>query len=239
MTPRPGVPASPRPVIPIFAFRGFRKMAKIGIFGGTFDPVHNAHLKVAGEFADAFALDKVLMMPAAVPPHREKPAASPRDRLHMLRLAVRDDRRLEVSDLEILRDGPSFTLDTLAEVRREVGPGLPWMALGSDAYSLIRSWYRPEEVLSHTHVVVLTRPGYDLDLMAPLPPGLSERYSLEEGVYVCEKGGTLRTLQVTPLDISSSMVREMISQGRDVRHLVPGAVFQYIQQKGLYRLPRT
>lgn len=208
---------------------------KIGIFGGTFDPIHVGHTRVAQEFAEAFGLDRVLMMVAATPPHREPPVASPQDRLNMVHLAVKEFPVLEASGMELGREGPSYTLDTVNEVRRAGGNAFVWLALGGDAYALITTWYHPEEVLARTHVVVLTRPGYTVDLMAPLPEEVSGRYNLKENIYVHDSGATLRTLQVSPLDVSSSMIREAISRGESIQDLVSGEVLQYIQQKGLYR----
>ena len=174
-------------------------MAKIGIFGGTFDPIHIGHLGVAQEFASAFGLEKVLMMVAATPPHRDSPAASPEDRLRMVQLAVKDLPNLEASDMELVREGPSYTIDTVQEVRKAADGDLVWMALGGDAYSLIRSWHHPEDVLSQTHLVVLTRPGFAVDLLASLPEGNAGCYTLEGEVYVQDNGATLRTLQVSPM----------------------------------------
>jgi len=209
---------------------------KIGIFGGTFDPIHVGHLRVAGEFAAAFGLDKVLMMVAATPPHRAPPVASPEDRLRMVKLAVQKFPDLTASDIELVREGPSFTLDTVQEVRESAGGALIWMALGGDAYALIRSWHRPEDVLAQTQLVVLTRPGYSVDLMAPLPKGMSERYTLSGDTYVHDSGATLRTLQVSPLNVSSSMIRKAVSEGDSIGDLVTVEVLQYIRQKDLYRL---
>ena len=213
-------------------------MKKIGIFGGTFDPIHVGHLSVAGEFAAAFGLDQVLMMVAAIPPHRDRPVASPEDRLQMVQLAVQEYPGLTASDLELVREGPSFTLDTVKEVRKEAEGAQIWMALGGDAYSLISSWYRPEDVLAQVHLVVLTRPGYSVDLMSPLPKILSERYTSNGDAYLHDSGGSLRTLQVSPLDVSSSMIRKAVFEGESIRDLVTVEVSQYIQQKGLYR-PQT
>ncbi|MDF1525736.1 MAG: nicotinate-nucleotide adenylyltransferase [bacterium] len=210
-------------------------MAKIGIFGGTFDPIHIGHLRVAQEFATAFGLDQVLMMVAGIPPHREPPTASPEDRLRMVQLAVGNCPSLTASDIELHREGPSFTLDTVKEVSKAAENSLVWMALGGDAYSLINSWYRSEDVLAQVHLVVLTRPGYPVDLMTPLPKNLSERYTPAGGVYLHDSGGSLRTLQVSPVDVSSSMIRKAVSGGHSIRNLVTDEVLQYIQQKGLYR----
>jgi len=208
---------------------------KVGIFGGTFDPIHIGHLRVAEEFATASGLERVLMMVAATPPHRNTPVASPEDRLQMVKIAVEKSPVLEASDIELVREGPSFTLDTVEKVRKSAEGALIWMALGGDAYALIRSWHRPEDVLAQTHLVVLTRPGYPVDLMAPLPEGISDRYTLSGDFYVHDSGATLRALPVSPLDVSSSMIRIAVSEGRSIRNLVTEEVLQYILQKGLYR----
>jgi len=208
---------------------------KIGIFGGTFDPIHIGHLRVAQEFASAFGLDQVLMMVAATPPHRERPVASPEDRLRMVQLAVSNCPGLTASDMELHRKGPSFTLDTVKQVSKAAESSLVWMALGGDAYALINTWYCPEDVLAQVHLVVLTRPGYPVDLMTPLPKNLFERYTSTGGVYLHDSGGSLRTLQVSPVDVSSSMIRKAVSEGRGIRDLVTDEVLQYIQQRGLYQ----
>ena len=176
------------------------------------------------------------MMVAATPPHRAPPVASPEDRLRMVKLAVQKFPGLTASDIELVREGPSFTLDTVQEVRESAGGALIWMALGGDAYALIRSWHRPEDVLAQTQLVVLTRPGYSVDLMAPLPKGMSERYTLSGDTYVHDSGATLRTLQVSPLNVSSSMIRKAVSEGDSIGDLVTVEVLQYIRQKDLYRL---
>ncbi len=208
---------------------------RIGIFGGTFDPIHVGHLRVAEEFATAFKLDRMLMMVAATPPHRDSPVASPEDRLRMVQLAVKAFPGLEASDIELVREGPSFTLDTIEEVRESAGGALVWMALGGDAYALIHSWHRPEDILAQANLVVLTRPGYSVDLMAPLPENLSQRYTINGDIYVHDSGATLRTLQVSPLDVSSSMIRKAAAEGDSIQDLVSVEVLKYIRQKELYR----
>ncbi|MGD8353902.1 MAG: nicotinate-nucleotide adenylyltransferase [Pseudomonadota bacterium] len=208
---------------------------KIGIFGGTFDPVHIGHTRVAREFAVAFGIEKVLMMVAAAPPHREQPSATFAERLHMVQLAVDGDPILEASDLELKREGPSYTIDTIRDLEASVEGGEIWMALGGDAYALIRSWHRPEEVLAKIHLVVLTRPGYPVDLMVSLPEEMRDCYTLIRDVYVHESGATLRSLQVSPVDVSSSMVRQAVMEDRSIKGLVAPEVLTYIRQRGLYR----
>jgi nicotinate-nucleotide adenylyltransferase len=212
---------------------------EIGIFGGTFDPVHLAHLRAAEEFAEKLALDRVLMVVSGVPPHRSQPAAPPADRLKMLQIAIEDNPLLQASDVEIKREGPHFTLDTVRQVREETGCAMPFLALGVDAYLEIRTWKKPEEVLAETHLAILTRPGFETDLLSPVPESSKLMYRYQGGVFVHRTGTTLRKIEVTALDISSRAIRNLAQEGRSLRYLVPEGVFEYIQQKGIYRSSST
>jgi nicotinate-nucleotide adenylyltransferase len=209
---------------------------RIGIFGGTFDPVHIAHLRAAEEFAEALELDRVLMMVSAVPPHREAPRATASQRLKMLEIAVEDNSLLEASDLETRREGPSFTLETIRKVRSDYGGSMPFLALGVDAYIEIASWHRPADVLAESHIVVLTRPGFEVDLVSPVSQWFEGVYRTVEDLHVHESGATLRKIQITPMEVSSSSIRNLIAQDRSIRYLVPQPVFKYIQQNNVYGL---
>jgi nicotinate-nucleotide adenylyltransferase len=198
---------------------------KTGIFGGTFDPVHIAHLRAAEEFAEAVKLDRVLMMVSAVPPHRESPAATSSQRLEMLELAVADNPLFIASDLEIRRQGPSYTLDTIREVRSDCGNAIPYLALGVDAYLEIATWHRPADILAEAHVVVLTRPGFEVDLVSPISQWFTGPYRTGKEYFVHESGATLRKTQISSMDVSSSNIRSLIAQGRSIRYLVPQPVF--------------
>jgi len=212
-------------------------MKKIGIFGGTFDPVHLGHLRVAEEFAEALALDRVLMIPAALPPHREElPSASAEDRLEMLHLALTGNPVLQATDLEMKRSGPSFTLDTLKDLKAAGGGEQYYLALGADAYREISTWHRPAEVITRAHIVVLTRPGFAVDLLEPLSGDLREMFKMEGDELINTSGTTLRTLSVSSLDISGSRIRALVSRGNSIRYLVPDNVMDYIHRKGLYTL---
>jgi len=208
---------------------------KVGIFGGTFDPVHLGHLRAAEEFAEGLKLDHVIMVPSANPPHREEsPGAGPRDRLEMVRLATRANPRLEASDLEIERGGSSYTVDTLLEIRRRQPEWELFMALGTDAYNDISKWRRPGEVISLAHLVLLTRPGFSVDFLGPLPEALRTEYSREGDMYRHSAGATLRSMSVSALDISAGSIRSLVSRGLSIRYLVHSDVFEYIQRKGIY-----
>jgi nicotinate-nucleotide adenylyltransferase len=209
-------------------------MKKIGIFGGTFDPVHIGHLRAAEEFAEALDLEQVLMMVSSQPPHREAPEASAHQRLEMLDLAVADNPLLTASDLEIRRQGPSYTLDTIRRVRSDHGDAMPYLALGVDAYLEISTWHRTADVLAESHVVVLTRPGFEVDLVSPISRCFKGSYRIGDDCHYHESGATLRKTQISSLDISSSNIRRLIAQGRSVRYLVPQPVFEYIRLNRIY-----
>jgi nicotinate-nucleotide adenylyltransferase len=208
---------------------------KIGIFGGTFDPVHIGHLRAAEEFGEALGLETVLMMVSGVPPHRPAPSTTTHDRLEMLRLAVQGNPLLEVSDLELRREGPSFTLDTVRKIRGDAAGAIPYLALGVDAYLEIGTWHKPGNVLAEAHITVLTRPGFDVDLLSPIHPEFSREYSTQGNVLVHRSGATLRKIRVTSIDISSSVIRALAQKGRSFRYLVSEKVFEYIQRNSVYR----
>jgi nicotinate-nucleotide adenylyltransferase len=208
---------------------------KIGIFGGTFDPIHMGHLRAAEEFGQAMGLDKVLMILSARPPHRNEPSVPAHDRLEMLRAAVSGNPMLEASDLEITREGPSYTIDTVRRVSEMAGGSRPWLALGSDAWREIASWRQPGDVLAETNMVVLARPGVEPDLLGPIPGQYSGEYTGKADGYTHSSGATLISLKVTALDISSTRLRRMAAEGQSLRYLVPQAVFEYIHRNGLYR----
>jgi nicotinate-nucleotide adenylyltransferase len=196
--------------------------SRIGVFGGTFDPVHIGHLRVAEEFADAEGLDRVLFVPAARNPLRPgPPAAAAADRLAMLRLAVQGNPRFAVSDLELRRGGPSYTIDTLGELSREAPGARLVLALGADAWAGFGDWREPKRIAALADIVVLTRPGSPaLDL---------------PGDPLASPPSAVRAIEVTALDISASRIRALAAQGRSIRYLVPDRVLEFIESRGLYR----
>ncbi|MFE8072736.1 nicotinate-nucleotide adenylyltransferase [Marinobacteraceae bacterium S3BR75-40.1] len=206
------------------------------MMGGTFDPVHVGHLRMAIELREHFAASHIHLVPCHVPPHRDTPGASSADRVRMLQAAVADEVGLVVDERELRRDAPSYTADTLADLRRELGESQPLaLVLGTDAFAGIDRWHQPEAVLERAHLIVIDRPGY------PLPEdGLARRWVHEHGVNDVselksrERGAVLQ-LRLSLLDISATDVRERIASGRSPRYLVPDPVWQYIRERGLYR----
>jgi nicotinate-nucleotide adenylyltransferase len=184
-------------------------MTRIGVFGGTFDPVHVGHLAIANAALEELGLDRVYFVPAQRSPLKEKgPSAEAEDRLAMLSASIADEPRFQVSRAELDRAGPSFTVDTLETLRRE---GELFLILGSDAYADFERWREPERIRALATVVLAARPG------APNAP---------EGV---------RMLDSPLLDISSRELRARAARGRSLRYLVPEAALRYIEEHGLYR----
>ncbi|HEY3520242.1 MAG TPA: nicotinate-nucleotide adenylyltransferase [Rhodanobacteraceae bacterium] len=197
----------------------------LAIFGGTFDPVHLGHLRAAWEAAEALDAE-VRLIPANVPPHRPRPIASAQQRAAILRAALAGQERLKLDTRELDRDGPSYTFDTLASLRDEIGAQRPLvLLLGADAFALLPSWHRWRELFDLAHVGVLTRPGH----VPPLPDELSEAITSREvqnaQVLCANPAGRVLRIAITPLEISATKIRALLRHGREPRWLVPDAVF--------------
>lgn len=194
---------------------------RIGLLGGTFDPVHAGHLAAAKAALDCAELDRVMFIPAAQPPHRPRAIATADDRLEMCRLAIEGDTRFVVSDVELERGGPSYTVDTLAELRRSHPGDQLLLILGWDAARLFSTWRRPDEVRALATIVVVARPGSAAPRKADLEPaGLGG-----QGVILC--------LEPTP-DVSASEIRRALASGESIAGKVPAAVERYIAAHHLY-----
>lgn len=208
---------------------------RVGLLGGTFDPVHHGHLRSALEVRDWLALDELRLVPSARPPHRAVPGASAHERLDMAELAVRGDTGLEVDDRELFRERPSYTVETLESVRAEIGPDAAlFFVLGWDAFCALPTWHRWSELLGLCSLVVLQRPDYDLEVPEVLKDLLAAR-SVTEPAQACASFGEIVPLVQTPLAISATHIRSLLAEGRSPRFLLPDAVLDYIETKGLYR----
>jgi nicotinate-nucleotide adenylyltransferase len=194
---------------------------KLGVMGGTFDPIHLGHVAMAEAAADCAGLDRVLLVPAGVPPHRAAATAPARDRLAMVRLAAAGHPRLEVSDVELRRTGPSYTLDTLRALARERPSAELHLLLGWDAARDIRAWHAPDEVLRLARPVVVSRPGY------PVP---TERDLASAGI---EPTWAILCDVRTP-DVESTDVRRLLVDGGSLAGLVDPAVETYLRTHHLY-----
>ncbi|MDZ7830070.1 MAG: nicotinate-nucleotide adenylyltransferase [Halofilum sp. (in: g-proteobacteria)] len=206
-------------------------MRRVGILGGTFDPVHFGHLRPAVEVRAALALDELRLLPCRVSPLRDEPAASPEDRLRMLRLAVEGEPDLVVDARELERPPPSYTADTLAAMHAEDPDARLHFILGADAFAGFDRWHRWAEILELAHLVVTWRPGAALETPAELRGHVTED--------ACEldaaPAGRVLVQPVTQLDFSATAMRHLAATGGELRYAVPDAVRHYIEQEKLYQ----
>ncbi|MFW3897207.1 nicotinate-nucleotide adenylyltransferase [Pseudomonas putida CSV86] len=208
---------------------------RIGILGGTFDPVHIGHLRSALEVAEFMGLDELRLLPNARPPHRDTPQVAAQDRLAMVRCAVAGVERLSVDDRELLRDKPSYSIDTLESLRAELGAGDQlFLLMGWDAFCGLPGWHRWEELLKHCHILVLQRPDADIEPPDELRNLLAAR-SESDPTAMSGPAGNISFVWQTPLSVSATQIRQLLASGKSVRFLVPDAVLAYIETHGLYR----
>jgi len=199
-------------------------MKPLAIFGGTFDPIHIGHLSVAWEAAELLDAE-VRLMPASVPPHRLPPTASAEQRVAMLRAALRGQSRLTLDTRELDRSGPSYTIDTLHELRKEFGDRPLVLLLGADAFAGLRSWHRWRELFDVTHIGVINRPGVDTCIPVELERAVAPRRTEDLAVIQRQPAGRMIELAVTPLEVSATRIRELLAAGRDPRYLLPAGLF--------------
>jgi nicotinate-nucleotide adenylyltransferase len=212
---------------------------KTGILGGTFNPIHLAHLRIAEEVREACALDRVLFIPAATPPHKAVAGeVSFAHRLAMIRMAIADNPAFTVSDLEARRSGKSFSVDTMEILRQADPQGERYFIVGLDSFRDIASWKEYVRLFELAHMVVTARPGVELpDPMAALPVAVQSDFCYDEKLKKLQhrSGNTVIFLEETRLDISSTIIRRKVAASRSIRYLVPAPVAAYIVEHGLYR----
>lgn len=210
----------------------------LGIFGGTFDPVHYGHLRLAEEARQHLGLETVRWIPAGQPPHRTPPLSTPRQRLDMVASALAGHPAFELDTAEIHSTAPSYTLHTLERLRAELGADRPLVfLLGSDAFTHFSTWFRWQDILSLAHLGIAHRAG-EAPNAEVLPPNLAavfrEHYASEAAALAQTPSGKIRTFAMTPLGISSTQIRQLRQQGESVRYLLPDSVVDYIDQHLLY-----
>jgi nicotinate-nucleotide adenylyltransferase len=190
------------------------RAARLGVFGGTFDPPHLGHLVAASDACQVLALDRVLWVPSAVPPHKVQTVqASARDRLAMVRAAVEGDPRFEVESLELERSGPSYTVDTLRTLGERHSGAALFFLTGADNVAELPGWHRPDEILRLARLVVITRAGDHAHVPA---------------------AWNAEVVRITRVDVSATEIRRRVAAGETIRYLVPEAVRAYIERAGLY-----
>jgi nicotinate-nucleotide adenylyltransferase len=212
---------------------------KIGLFGGTFDPIHWGHLRSAEEVAETFLLDRVYFIPAAIPPHKRGQTTTPAaDRLRMVRLAVARNPRFRASKIEISRKGVSYSIDTIRqfEGKKRKGDSL-YFIIGLDAFREIGTWKDFADIFPLCHFIVTSRPGNkDWDPLKGTGVAVKKLfcYDSRRRSYRHRSGTRIFFIELTDIAISASEIRGLVKQGKSIRYLVPSAVEKYIQRRGLY-----
>jgi nicotinate-nucleotide adenylyltransferase len=213
-------------------------MARIGLLGGTFDPIHFGHLGMAQELAEALALDTVKFIPAAVPPLKSQPSASAADRCAMVQLAIANNPDFQLDDRELKRTGPSYTVETLRSLRSELSEQDSLVLfIGSDAFKQLNRWHQWQEIIQLCHIALVARPDSDVStgLNPELVTFLQDHYTENAMDLQSESAGLITMQAITPLAISSSAIREQLKNRQSARYLTPDCVLDYIAQHGLYQ----
>jgi nicotinate-nucleotide adenylyltransferase len=212
---------------------------KLGILGGTFNPIHLGHLRAAEEIAEDLTLDKVYLIPSGTPPHKPKgPIADFSHRFEMVRLASAISPLLEVWDIEGIRGGFSYSIETLKSFHSTFSPGLElFFLIGIDAFLEIETWKDYRSLFKYTSFVVLNRPGYTAERLTAFLDSLDVgfRWDPKGKCFRHPSGTALLDKDITLMDISASMIREKAGKGESIRFLIPEAVREYIEKTGLYK----
>ncbi len=212
---------------------------RLGILGGTFDPIHLGHLRTAEEIGQGFNLKKVYLIPSASPPHRtQEPIASFQHRLNMAQMAVGDSRLLEALDVENRRPGLSYSIETLKEFRTVFSPRAElFFILGTDAFFEIKTWKDYRGLFDYAHFVIIQRAGFQPENFGALLQdlGVDVKKTDRPHVFTVPSGNKIMLMEPTLMDISSTRIRKMDAEGKSIRFLVPESVRNYIMKNGLYK----
>lgn len=207
-----------------------------GVFGGTFDPVHIGHLRTALELSEHLHLDKMLLIPCGDPPHRAAPLTPGPQRLEMVELAIAGEPSLMADSREITRAGPSYTIDTLVELRRELGPEEPlYLCIGMDSLGQLNTWRQWRDYLDYAHLVIAARPGWTLPVTGELAQWIDEQHRASALDLTTAPCGMLYTVEMTLLPVAATDLRLALVAGKSIRYLTPDSVVDYIRHHGLYR----
>ncbi|MFP5410050.1 MAG: nicotinate-nucleotide adenylyltransferase [Gammaproteobacteria bacterium] len=211
-------------------------MSPFGVFGGTFDPIHYGHLRLAEDMADALGLERVLFIPAGQPPHRGAPRTEARHRLEMVRRAIAGNPRFALDAREVERDAPSYTVDTLTALRAELGAARPlWLLLGADAFLGLPSWHDWRRLFDLANLAVAARPGAPLLEPGAMPAMLKDEVAQRQDLNRPAGGVLIR--QTPLLDISATAIRDTLARHDSPRYWLPDAVLDYLHAHQLYTHP--
>lgn len=209
-------------------------MGLIGLFGGTFDPIHFGHLRTALELLNHLPLAEIRFTPCGFPPHGKTPAASAAIRLAMVKAAIADQPGFVVDEQELNRPGPSYTVDTLETLRAGSASRPLALIVGMDAFVTLDSWYRSEKILHLAHIIVVRRPGTPLPESGAAGISLAANRATDPAALAAAPAGSIWVQLVTQLEISSSAIRTAARAGQSQRYLVPDAVAAQIESTGCY-----
>ena len=207
----------------------------IGILGGTFDPVHIGHLRVALELYQTLPLHEIRFIPCGQPPHRDLPRANAQQRLTMLRMAIQDQQGFCIDEREVRRPGPSYMVDTLSSLRAEFRDAPLGLIVGVDAFNGLDTWHHWLEIPVFAHIIVVYRPGSAGVNKGKAAELLEQRQIGESSALLKQTAGAILLWPARQLDISSSDIRALIAQNKSPRYLLPEQVYAYIQAEGLYQ----
>ncbi|MFT7234924.1 MAG: nicotinate-nucleotide adenylyltransferase [Methylophagaceae bacterium] len=209
-------------------------MAKaVGILGGTFDPIHNGHLRSGLELLQQFNFEHIRLIPSARPPHRGQPQATPEQRVMMLHLAIKNSQQFVVDDRELKREGASYTMDTLRSLKQDMPDNPLYLIVGSDAFNQLSTWHQWQDLLGLCHIIVMERAGQPLLLSKEMTSWYhSHIASAQDKILLA---GKIWPVSLTQLAISASAIRFDISSGRSPAFLTPAPVISFIEQLALYR----
>jgi nicotinate-nucleotide adenylyltransferase len=206
----------------------------LGIFGGTFDPIHFGHLRLALELKQQLNLDEMRLLPCYLPPHRATPSVSAAQRVEMLRIALHDCTELQLDERELARAKPSYTYDTLCELRAEVGKEVSLcLCMGMDSFTTLDTWHRWRELIQLAHLVVVARPGWELPATGVVAE-LLNRHSANEQQLVQSAAGAVVVVAPRLMPISATEIRQLITEGKSPQFLLPDNVWHYIREQHLY-----
>ena len=208
---------------------------RIGIMGGMYNPVHNAHLRVAIECQEKFNFDELKMLPCAVPPHRDSPEVDSQQRCEMLRLALSDVDNISVDTRELDRSGMSYTVDTLRSLKIDFPDVKLFLIVGSDAFQGLNTWHKWKEILQLSNIVIAQRPDNENNLKSEVGQQLKECFTKDIDAFLDSDAGQVFSLVVSQMEISSSQIRELIGKNMSAQFLVPDVVLDFIKEYKLYK----
>lgn len=205
----------------------------IGVFGGTFDPIHYGHLRSALEVQEIFGLSEVRFIPSATPPHRNQPAANAEHRRQMVELAIQNQPNFICDARELNRHGKSYMVDTLASLRQDFPDQPLLLFIGTDAFNQLTTWHQWQRLFDFAHIVVMTRPSFNSQQLNDF---FTTRHTTDKTELSKTLAGKLYFQAITQLDISATAIRHFIAQQHSPKYLLPDAVLDYIKDKQLYQI---